>query len=344
MNVKDAVLTTPDPTVFPAKGNPANKYTFGGNDPNILDNPAWVATFIGVSDATPYLNATTFTSFDVGASVKAAGNKQAAGSTIAQQFTYTGLPANNSDFGTKQVTLTVAAADINTTQSANVQVFFSRGYHDHPGPDLPMTLDVGEVSTPNWYFYWSQTSANFGTHYYTGGTAVSTGVTYFSKAGDTHFTTPKNTWVSLIYLGASTQAAAGTWNNAEGIDFFANICRHEEQHRMDLLNVLWGNRDVNQNLKAGEIGDQDGDYLPTDVLSPSGDGTHVKEHDLGAMYHPELPKGGYDPKSPLTMMLRDHFNYGVNFNDGEDFCLHRQQSWTNGSADKQDWAHPEHQW
>ena len=60
VNVKDAVLTVPDFSVFPKKGNPANKYTFGGNDPNILDNPPWVATFIGVSDANPYFNATAF--------------------------------------------------------------------------------------------------------------------------------------------------------------------------------------------------------------------------------------------------------------------------------------------
>jgi hypothetical protein len=41
-------------------------------------------------------------------------------------------------------------------------------------------------------------------------------------------------WVS----GAG--AVVGTWGNAEGIDLFANICRHEGQHLQDMTR-LWGN-------------------------------------------------------------------------------------------------------
>ena len=48
---------------------------------------------------------------------------------------------------------------------------------------------------------------------------------------------------------------------------------------------------------------------------------------------------------PLTAGILDHDNYGVSDpNDCEDYCLHRQVSWTNGSANSSDWSHPGKQW
>lgn len=332
VSVRDVVSTVPDPTIFPKKGNPANKYTFGGDAANILDNPAWVATFIGVSDPTPYLNGTTFTSFDVGASVKVAGDKQVAGNTITQQFTYTGLPKNNSDFGIKQVTLTVASADINTTQSATVQVFFTKAFHDHPGPDLPTTSNIGESSTPNWYFYWSQIqNVAVGTHTYGGGAvpALHSGLTYFSTTGDTNFNPPLNNWVVLIgSTAAGGPAQINGWGNADGIDFFAWVCRHEDRHLQDNIG-FWGQHKSGYNAKTGAYDkDADGDYLPDDM-----------EQQLGMPYHPET--NGYNNTMFATPM--DHYNYGPGWSDTEDYCLHRQDQWKNGDADTQDWANPGHQ-
>ena len=329
ITTRDVVLTVPDPTVFPKKGNASNKYTFGGNNPNELDNPAWVATFIGIPDPTPYLNATTFMSFNVGASAKVAMDKTVQGSTITQQVTYTGLPQNNSDFGTKQVTLTVGA-DLNTTQTATVQVFFTKGYHDHPDPDLPTTLDAMD-RTPNWYFYWSQTSATMGVHTYAGGgiTALHAGLTYFSTTGDTHFNPPLNKWVALIggTAGGGPSQIDG-WNNAEGIDFFAWICRHEDRHLQDSI-IFWGQHNHGYNPVTGNYdNDGDGDYLPDD-----------KEQQLGMPNHPET--NGYNKKMYATPM--DHFHYGPGWSDTEDYCLHYQSSWTNGNADSQDWSNPGHQ-
>lgn len=331
----DVVLTTPDPKVFPTRGNAANKYTFDATT-SILDNPAWAATVIG-DIANNYLAVTTFTSFDVGSSVKTSGAKAVVGNDITQQFTYTNLPSNNGDFGNKIVKVDVGAP-LNTSQSANVQVFFPKAGTNHPLPDLPIatSLFAGGV-TPNWYYYWSQTSANYGTHYYGGSPAGQTGVTYFDKAGNTAFAAPKNAWVTLIYGGAGGTTAAGTWGNADGIDLFANICRHEAQHLADMP-ALWGNNDRN----VGD--DPDGDYLPTNVVDPNNPAQQIKEHDLGVPYHPTVPAGGYDPNSALTPGIVDHFSYGMGFNDGEDYAMHREAAWVNGSADGSDWANPGHQY
>lgn len=260
ITTRDVVLTVPDPTVFPKKGNASNKYTFGGNNPNELDNPAWVATFIGIPDPTPYLNATTFMSFNVGASAKVAMDK-----------------------------------------------------------------------TPNWYFYWSQTSATMGVHTYAGGgiTALHAGLTYFSTTGDTHFNPPLNKWVALIggTAGGGPSQIDG-WNNAEGIDFFAWICRHEDRHLQDSI-IFWGQHNHGYNPVTGNYdNDGDGDYLPDD-----------KEQQLGMPNHPET--NGYNKKMYATPM--DHFHYGPGWSDTEDYCLHYQSSWTNGNADSQDWSNPGHQ-
>lgn len=316
--LQGAALTTPDPKVIPTKNSPANKCVYNDASPGVLGNPAWVITFVN-ADPNNYLNSTSFISFDIGTSVKTSGPKTVAGSTITQQFTYTGLPANNDAFGDKQVTGQVGGG-IAMTSIANVQVFFPKNATNHPLPDLPIApLWYNATVTPNWYYYWSQTSANYGTHYYGGNAGGSTGVTYFDKPGNTGFATPKNAWVSLIFDQASLTSAAGTWNGAEGIDFFANMCRHEEQHRLDNID-LWG---ANSDVRPAE--DSDGDRFP-DARKP----TYVPGHP-------------YDPNNPAT--YPDTFHYGVNpLPDKEDLALRRQPAWTNGTADRQDWARPGHQW
>lgn len=182
---KGVILTAPDRDVIPTPGNAANKFYYDGNpagqDPSHpalgSDNggTTWVATFFGVADPTTYLNSTTFTSFRVGQDAGQAGTKAAGAGTISQPFLYVGLPAHNSDFGNKQVSVKVDG-DLNITDTANVQVFFMAIANNHPDPDL--AIYPGAPRTPNWYFYWSQTSANYGTHVYGGGVAGGgTGVT-----------------------------------------------------------------------------------------------------------------------------------------------------------------------
>ncbi len=264
--------------------------------------PVWRARFFG-TPAGNYLNDTTFTSFEVGAPcVRTPGTKAVSGDTIIQPFTYLGLPLSNSDLGEKIVTMAVCAADLATTQSATVAVFYTKVGNNHPGD--------GSGVTPNWYYYWSQTAANYGTHRWGGTNGNNTGMTYWNAA--------EGAWVSEIYELAGFAGAAGTWNNAEGIDLFANTCRHEQQHLDDLV-FFWGDNPVDM------LYDLDGDHIPDDI------------EELLVAGHP------YDPL--LRATYQDTFSYGVNpLPDIEDYALRREPAWVNGSCDSSDWASPGHQW
>jgi hypothetical protein len=60
-----------------------------------------------------------------------------------------------------------------------------------------------------------------------------------------------------------------------------------------------------------------------------------------------VPGHEYDKTKEAT--YNDTFGYlppppGRPLPDAEDYCLRRQPSWTNGSANSVDWAHPGKQW
>jgi hypothetical protein len=190
-----------------------------------------------------------------------------------------------------------------------VQVFFPKYATNHPGG--------GSGTPPNWYYYWDQIpSVHRGTHEYE---------ETLSGRSETRFVAGRG-WVCFIRHGAGDASAHGTWDNATGIDLFANACRHEEQHRID-MNTFWdgGDRDP--------ANDQDGDLIPRTKGSDQN-----YERGLGLPFH----AGGYDPANPAT--VPDHLNYGEGWSDCEDYCMHREEVWINGSADQYDWCHPGKRW
>lgn len=204
----------------------------------------------------------------------------------------TTLPSDNDQFGDTWV----KAAYGTVSDTNHFDLFFSEEETNHPGG-----------GTPNWYYYWSQTSADYGTQSYSG------------QAGTGQCVFTGGTWVAYLYSGANETTAAGTWNNAEGIDLFANLCRHEERHRLDMI-ALWG---VNSDRVAAD--DLDEDWLPDD--------------DEAAL----VPGHAYDNEDRCT--YTDTFNYGEDpIPDVEDYCLRRQAAWSNGDADDEDWANPGHQY
>lgn len=209
---------------------------------------------------------------------------------------FTGMPQNNSGFGVKDLQMRLRHPDTDavwhTSPPRASEVFFPRDETNHPGG-----------TTPNWYYYWSQTSANHGTHTY-----------YAAGTGTGHTDWSGSAWVAYIHPGARGTTAAGTWGDARGIDLFANLVRHEGQHVLDLIES-WGN--------AARVGadDLDGDWL-RDSLDPSLVAGHA-----------------YDPA--LRATYADTFNYGEDpLPDVEDYCLRRQPAWTNGSANASDWGNP----
>jgi hypothetical protein len=225
-------------------------------------------------------------------------------------FTYTRLPASNSEFGNH--TLTLSHPDVPGADHQTVQIFFPRDATNHPG--------TGSGVTPNWYYYWDQTSATYGTHTYRG--AAGTGQTVPGQQA--------GTFVSYIDAEACLYHPNGDilgWGPAEGIDYFAWICRHEAKHLADLSGWWpqgwhwWEDGDrTNPQVIPGVMGD----WIP-DILEPT-----------------ILPGHPYDPNDGASQA--DTFNYGQDpLLDIEHYCLSTQAQWINGSADSQDWAEPGHQ-
>jgi len=142
------------------------------------------------------------------------------------------------------------------------------------------------------------------------------------------------------FVGATAQGETKqykdpvTGEGVSGIDFFANLMRHEEQHRLD-FNEWWYTqvtepvRDANGNITyttrrvptdrvAGR--DLDGDKIP-DAIEPN----------LTA-------PGPYDPGKFDT--FEDDDSYGDKWNDSEHHAKKSQKPWPRGSADSEDWGFP----
>ncbi|MCE9637417.1 MAG: hypothetical protein K8T90_17060 [Planctomycetes bacterium] len=222
------------------------------------------------------------------------------------------LPTNNSGFGKKltQLTLTSSFSAYRSCEiKRDVEVFFGKNEANHPG---------GVAGDPNWYYYWSQTTADYGTHVFeTGG---GTGITYFSGGS----------WIAHVRPDASVGPVGNDiWGTARGIDLFAHLCRHEEQHRLDMI-AVWG-KSTSRTVVADD--DHPGG------MDENGRGDWLKDSGESAM---SGGQGAYDPVDPKT--YNDIYDYTATGSDPlydcEDYCLQRQQSWNNGDANGEDWASP----
>ncbi|MBI3945759.1 MAG: hypothetical protein HY321_07560 [Armatimonadetes bacterium] len=163
-------------------------------------------------------------------------------------------------------------------------------------------------NVPNWYYYWSQTSANYGTHSYDASLGSSgSGITRYVSGAWRAYIGPA---AALGPLGVDPWI----WDEAQGIDAFANVCRHEAQHVALYSSSAWWPSGYNANL------DSDGDMIP-----------NYEELGLTSFH-----EGGYLLGDPTT--YDDHFNYGTNWSDDEDYTLHSQTQWQNSDANDEDWS------
>jgi hypothetical protein len=192
-----------------------------------------------------------------------------------------------------ELNLTGTPSYINANQKA--KLFF-----DEAGPQNP-----GVPAVPNWFYYWKQTGAYAGT------------MTYSAAAGTGYTDFVGGAWTCYVGPGSNGTAGGGCWGGASGIDFFANICRHENQHKTDLT-AHWG-------AGAGRVAasDLDGDYLNDAKEAPAYDPTKAATH---------LDTFGYN--NPAGGPLRDC----------EHLALSGQPAWAAGTANASDWAHPGKQW
>jgi len=210
-------------------------------------------------------------------------------------FHLTGLPAANGEFGPRDVKLSGGGLPWGQEGDAQeVELLFTRTALDHPDP--------GRGYSPNWYYYWDQTPAAYGNPHPLYSPNPGLGQNGF---GATVWN--GGAWVTFVGPDAHTNALYGP---EEGIDCYAVVCRHEEQHRADFT-IWWPT-----GYQPGNPDDPDGDWVPTWVE---------------LQYSPVL-----DPNNA--------YSHGQqNPPDGEFLCEARRAHWAAGSADAVDWAAPGHQ-
>ncbi len=215
--------------------------------------------------------------------------------------TFTNLPLNNSDFCQKVADFTIyktGGGVLFEPKNVEYEVFFPRTATNNPGG-----------TTPNWYYYWKQTSAYIGDVQYDGSSS------YGYCAWDTpDYTAYVGTNDHLLYHTPLVGVNADI--DIEGIDNFAWTCRHEWRHHINKSN-WWGT--------GGYIAAQD----------PDGD--HIKNSVESGF---TASDGG-----PFNTADQDTFKDDGNLiNDHERYTVFTQTHWLIGSANEEDWANPGHQY
>jgi len=146
----------------------------------------------------------------------------------------TGLPANNSDFGQKTVTMQFVSVDgavVMDGDSNSIEVFYPKTGKNHPGDDQT-PAGQGSARSPNWFYYWNKAIG-------------STSVKYNSNtAGDLYGCVP----AMLHWDPAMTYSKSEIWvddpaaetltheppapdtNTTRGIDCFNDVLLHEGVH------------------------------------------------------------------------------------------------------------------
>ena len=149
-------------------------------------------------------------------------------------YTYTTLPSANSEFGQKILSLDYP--DSGCFAAVGIRIFFGKNASNNPGG-----------SEPNWYYYWSQTSANYGTH------------TYNAHNDD---------YGHVDWGGSAWDAYICNLTGNTSIDWFGHVCRHEAQHVTDLTAWWPSGPPIDADGDGVTDNDADGDLVP-DTLEPS---------------------------------------------------------------------------
>ena len=162
-------------------------------------------------------------------------------------FTFQGLPRDNDALGPKVIRAEAAGKSAEVT----VEIFFNPTEWNNPGSG----------ALPNWFYYWEQTRAGGGESFdytperrslVTGGLAQA----QYDYAEDKVYLTDRT------FEGSCAARTAGYGGGeSTGIDCFAEMVRHENQHKKD-RHAWWGA--TNPQLPGTE-GDFDGDLVPDHI-------------------------------------------------------------------------------
>jgi len=247
----------------------------------------------------------------------------ATGDSIEVEFE--DLPSSNSSFGKKTIQAEVDAELCKAEDTKNVTVFFPRDADNNPGG-----------SEPNWYYYWSQTSAKKGPAKYGG----LSGQCASGQSGDRDnligyyryiHRDPHYFICDLRRLGNDFKFTAVRLRTnpfsidseeVKGIDTFAVASYHEYGHYKHFKD-WWFQfnpnpiRSTGGHMKPGY--DKDGDFIPNTVE----------------------PGINLDPNTKYTLRQYDP---NIDLDDEEYLTWLEEAKWVIGSANNEDWAKPGKQW
>ena len=228
----------------------ANEFTFSPASPGVLTlklkarvTPSGIASRIK--------DQVHFTVDGIGASTMAwavanlGGRPTASGDDLLATVTFTGLPANNTDFGAKKAAVYFDSCKQN---EKDYEVYFPKQERNHPG--------TGSGSTPNWHYYWAGAAVpgydlTSGTYSYADGGAGDY-AQYNGNPNNPHYTIH-----GPASAGHEQYNSAGLNVDRKGIDTCAATLVHEKQHRQTDLDWLPGGAWFGKT-------DSDGDELPDD--------------------------------------------------------------------------------
>ena len=227
--------------------------------------------------------------------------------------TYTGLPASNTDFGPKQIEVSLDKGSCACKRTDRFRAFFSPTATNHP--PAPSGIAQGTSPVPNWFFYYAQTAAMGsvpGVVYvpkrFSAGTTIPVVGQFDESDGNIYLT--DQLWLDVCRpavpntQGGKPVALPSRAGN-DGIDCVAETVRHEAQHRADWA-AWWPNGHL--------IGaDPDLDFVPSSV---------------------ELTRPGCSPASKTSCDERPF----IGLSDREINGYWAGWRWQTGSINTQDWA------
>jgi hypothetical protein len=209
---------------------------------------------------------------------------------------YRGLPSNNTQFGNTWVRAMIA--EYSLSDQNTLKLFFAEEATNHPGG-----------GTPNWFYYWAQTGAGYGS------------LNYDANSGLGRIDYVGGAWKAFLghedNEGYTPPEGDNGGNALDGIDSFAWAARHEGRHVT--TSTAWY-----PNGYDGSI-DGDADWVP-----------NAQEASLGGTQQNPINGG------PFTPGVWDTDGDGQR--DDEDYTCNTQSPWVEGSKNSEDWANPGHQY
>lgn len=261
---------------------------------------------------------------DIGESEKIIDPPSAKGSHVTVR--YKGLPKLNMDFGEKEITAKLDIGLCQASDTTKVSIFFPRDAKNNP-----------TSNTPNWFYYWSQTSAKKGPAKY--GDPANQCQSSGSRA-DNSLGYYRNKYLDSVYyicnlenLGEDFPFKTAQWQNNQlgnvpvtGIDTFAAACWHENGHYQHFKEWWFPHKavhpfDPNEDFNKNSIKDAQESLLD-------------KDKDL--VLDSKEPAMGLNPQEKYT--------YPGPFDDEEIAAWFEEAKWSIGSANSEDWAKPGKQW